>query len=75
MKLHENEVLKKELKSVKQKLEEEQKSRVSIQKDLENNHERVRAIMTGMESVEREWENRGETLEQLQVSLIASLKS
>ncbi len=32
--------------------------RLSIQKDLEQNHERVRAIMMSMDTVEKEWENR-----------------
>jgi len=62
----ENESLKKDIKLVKLKLEEEQKSRMSIQLDLEKNHERVRGILCGMEAVERELESRGDTVHHLE---------
>ena len=43
-------------------------SRSCIQQDLDRNHERVRGIMAGMDSVEKELETRDQTLNQLQVS-------
>ena len=42
--------------------------RMSIERDLENNHERVRTIMAGMESVERKWESKEESFDKLQVN-------
>ena len=42
--------------------------RLSIQQDLDRNHERVRGIMVGMDSVEKELETRDKNLSQLQVS-------
>jgi len=65
----ENELLRKELKNVRIKLEEEQKSRMSVQRDLDKNHESVRNIMAGMESVEREWESKEEAIDKLQAEL------
>ena len=41
---------------------------MSIERDLENNHERVRTIMAGMESVERKWESKEESFDKLQVN-------
>ena len=40
--------------------------RMSIQLDLEKNHERVRGILCGMEAVERELESRGDTVHRLE---------
>ena len=39
---------------------------MSIQLDLEKNHERVRGILCGMEAVERELESRGDTVHHLE---------
>ena len=41
--------------------------RASIQKDLEATHERVRAVMTAMESMEQDWEARTDLMQELQV--------
>ena len=46
--------------------------RHAIQKDLENNHDRVRAIMHTMETVEKEWEQRAVDQEQLAGQLAAA---
>ena len=40
---------------------------MSVQRDLDKNHESVRNIMAGMESVEREWESKEEAIDKLQV--------
>jgi len=65
----ENEFLKKELKNVRAKLEEEQKTRNKIQADLDANHERVRLIMESMDSVERQFESREETVSHLEIDI------
>jgi hypothetical protein len=41
--------------------------RASIQKDLESNHERVKAVMSAMETMEQDWEARALQLQELQV--------
>jgi hypothetical protein len=41
--------------------------RASIQKDLESNHERVKAVMSAMETMEQDWEARAQQLQELQV--------
>jgi hypothetical protein len=41
--------------------------RANIQKDVETNHERVKAVMAAMEAMEREWEARAEQIQELQV--------
>merc|ERR1719186_1959162 len=65
----ENELLKKELKNVRAKLEEEQKTRIKIQGDLDANHERVRLIMESMDSVEHQFESREETVINLETDI------
>ena len=61
-----NELLKKEVKTLKVKLEEEQKCRSKIQADLEQYQERVRVCMESMDSVEREFEARDLALARLE---------
>ena len=48
--------------------------RMSIQLDLEKNHERVRGILCGMEAVERELESRGDTVHRLEQEVTSSDK-
>ena len=62
----ENDHLKKELRSVKSRLEDEQQCRSKIQEDLEQYQDRVRICMESMDSVERQFESRDLTLQQLQ---------
>ena len=61
-----NEFLKKELKTLKMKLEEEQKCRVKIQADLEQYQDRVKTCMESMECVERQFESRDLALQQME---------
>ena len=61
-----NEFLKKEVKSLKMKLEEEQKCRVKIQADLEQYQDRVKTCMESMECVERQFESRDLALQQME---------
>ena len=60
-----NELLRKEAKTLKSKLEEEQRCRVKIQADLSQYQERVRTCMESMDSVEREFESRDLALQQM----------
>eukprot|EP00092_Neocalanus_flemingeri_P032623 GFUD01035484.1.p1 GENE.GFUD01035484.1~~GFUD01035484.1.p1 ORF type:complete len:1136 (+),score=438.78 GFUD01035484.1:195-3602(+) len=62
----ENELLRKELRGLRSKLEEEQKCRGKIQSDLEQYQERVRVCMDSMDSVERQFESRDLALQQLE---------
>ena len=48
-----NDLMKKEIKTLKSKLEEEQKCRGKIQSDLEQYQSRVKACMESMDCVER----------------------
>ena len=43
-------------------------TRANIQKDVESNHERVKAVMAAMEAMERDWEARAEQILELQVT-------
>ena len=61
-----NEFLKKEVKSLKIKLEEEQKCRSKIQFDLEQYQDRVKACMESMDCVERQFESRDLALQQME---------
>jgi len=61
-----NDMLKKELKGLRSKLEEEQKCRGKIQGDLEQYQERVKVCMESMDSVERQFESRDLALQQLE---------
>jgi len=61
-----NDMLKKELKGLRCKLEEEQKCRGKIQGDLEQYQERVKVCMESMDSVERQFESRDLALQQLE---------
>jgi len=62
----ENELLKKELKGLRGKLEEEQKCRGKIQGDLEQYQDRVKVCMESMDSVERQFESRDLALQQFE---------
>lgn len=62
----ENELLKKELRGLRGKLEEEQKCRGKIQGDLEQYQDRVRVCMESMDSVERQFESRDLALQQME---------
>merc|ERR1719461_1730863 len=62
----ENELLRKEVRGLKSKLEEEQKCRGKIQTDLEQYQERVKVCMESMDSVERQFESRDLALQQLE---------
>ena len=62
----ENELLRKELRGLRSKLEEEQKCRGKIQGDLEQYQERVKVCMESMDSVERQFESRDLALQQLE---------
>ena len=61
-----NEFLKKEVKSLKIKLEEEQKCRSRIQTDLEQYQDRVKTCMESMDCVERQFESRDLALAQME---------
>ena len=61
-----NEFLKKEVKGLKMKLEEEQKCRVKIQSDLVQYQDRVKACMESMDCVERQFESRDLALQQME---------
>ena len=61
-----NELLKKEVKTLKVKLEEEQKCRSKIQADLEQYQDRVRTCMESMDCVERQFESRDLALQQME---------
>ena len=54
----ENDNLKKELRSVRGKLEEEQKSRIKIEQQLDRHNEKVKMIVQSMDCVEKEFECR-----------------
>ena len=60
-----NDLLRKEAKTLKSKLEEEQRCRVKIQSDLTQYQERVKTCMESMDSVEREFESRDLALQQM----------
>ena len=60
-----NDLLRKEAKTLKSKLEEEQRCRVKIQADLTQYQERVKTCMESMDSVEREFESRDLALQQM----------
>jgi len=60
-----NDLLRKEAKTLKSKLEEEQRCRVKIQADLTQYQERVKTCMESMDSVEREFECRDLALQQM----------
>jgi len=62
----ENELLKKELRGLRSKLEEEQRCRGKIQGDLEQYQERVKVCMESMDSVERQFESRDIALQQME---------
>ncbi len=49
--------------------------RASIQKDLESNHERVKAVMSAMETMEQDWEARAQQLQELQVLTVNCLRA
>ena len=60
-----NDLLRKEAKTLKSKLEEEQRCRVKIQADLTQYQERVKTCMESMDSVEREFESRDIALQEM----------
>ncbi|XP_040579727.2 uncharacterized protein [Lepeophtheirus salmonis] len=64
--VNENEHLKKELKSVRIKLEEEVKARVHIEKQLDEHNDKVQCIVRSMDTVEREFECRQDNMLQLE---------
>jgi len=61
-----NDLMKKEVKTLKSKLEEEQKCRGKIQADLEQYQSRVKACMESMDCVERQFESRDLALAQME---------
>ena len=66
----ESDHLKKELRSVRTKLEEEHKSRLKIETELDKHNEKVRLIVASMDTVEREFETRDENIHALERDLI-----
>lgn len=66
---NEHDSLKKELRSVKAKLEEEQKSRARIEHQLDAHNNKVKEIAASMDSVEREFEDRDKTIAELEQNL------
>jgi hypothetical protein len=65
MQVGENDHLKKELRSVKSKLEEEQKSRVKIEAELDRHNDKVRMIAQSMDCVEKQFETRDDNIHSL----------
>lgn len=61
-----NEFLKKEVKNLQTKLENEQKCRSKIQTDLEQYQDRVKTCMESMDCVERQFESRDLALQQME---------
>ena len=61
-----NDLMKKEVRTLKSKLEEEQKCRGKIQADLEQYQSRVKACMESMDCVERQFESRDLALAQME---------
>eukprot|EP00096_Caligus_rogercresseyi_P013150 TRINITY_DN5823_c0_g1_i3.p1 TRINITY_DN5823_c0_g1~~TRINITY_DN5823_c0_g1_i3.p1 ORF type:complete len:895 (-),score=333.63 TRINITY_DN5823_c0_g1_i3:1083-3767(-) len=61
-----NESLKRELKSVRGKLEEEQKARLHIEAQLDEHNDKVQCIVRSMDTVEREFESRTDNMLQLE---------
>ncbi len=68
---HECESLRRELRSVHAKLEDEQRSRERIEEQLDCHNEKVRAIAQSMDCVEREFEHRDENIHSLEQRLAA----
>lgn len=66
---NESDALKKELRSVKLKLEEEQRSRIKIEQQLDKHNEKVKLIVQSMDTVEREFETRDENIAHLEQKL------
>ncbi|XP_059090258.1 putative leucine-rich repeat-containing protein DDB_G0290503 [Tigriopus californicus] len=66
---NESDALKKELRAVKLKLEEEQRSRIKIEQQLDKHNEKVKLIVQSMDTVEREFETRDENIAHLETKL------
>jgi chromosome segregation ATPase len=60
-----HDAVKRELQSVRGRLEEEQKARKSLEQELDDHSEKVRMIANSMDSVEREFVNRDENIASL----------
>ncbi len=66
------ELLSKELRAAKLKLEQEQALRAQIERQLDDHNDKVRMIVASMDSVEREFERRDASSAQMQASLEAA---
>ena len=64
--MSDGEALKKELRSVRSKLEEEQRMRVRIEGELDRHNEKVRMIAQSMDCVEQQFETRDNNIQSLE---------
>ena len=63
---NESDNLKRELRQVRSRLEEEQKSRARIEHELDQHNDKVKLIAKSMDSVEQEFEFRDSNIQQLE---------